>query len=52
MDKADFAVVRVAGIEPAPQAWEAHVLPLNYTRIADGPRGNTEAQWIGNLKIW
>ena len=24
---------RVAGIEPAPSAWKAEVLPLNYTRI-------------------
>lgn len=24
---------RVAGIEPAYCAWEAHVLPLNYTRM-------------------
>ncbi len=23
---------RVKGIEPSPQAWEAGVLPLNYTR--------------------
>jgi hypothetical protein len=23
---------RVAGIEPAPSAWKAEVLPLNYTR--------------------
>ena len=23
---------RVAGIEPAPVAWKANVLPLNYTR--------------------
>lgn len=23
---------RVTGIEPALYAWEAHVLPLNYTR--------------------
>jgi hypothetical protein len=23
---------RVMGIEPTPQAWEARVLPLNYTR--------------------
>lgn len=23
---------RVTGIEPAPSAWEAEVLPLNYTR--------------------
>ena len=26
---------RVTGIEPAYQAWEAGVLPLNYTRLAD-----------------
>ena len=26
---------RVAGIEPAYFAWEANVLPLNYTRIHD-----------------
>ena len=25
-------VERVAGIEPAPSAWKAEVLPLNYTR--------------------
>jgi hypothetical protein len=25
---------RVMGIEPTPQAWEAGVLPLNYTRMA------------------
>ena len=25
---------RVKGIEPSSQAWEAHVLPLNHTRIA------------------
>ena len=25
-------LVRVGGIEPPPYAWEAHVLPLNYTR--------------------
>jgi hypothetical protein len=24
---------RVTGIEPAPSAWEAEVLPLNYTRL-------------------
>ena len=27
-----FAVERVTGIEPALSAWEADVLPLNYTR--------------------
>ena len=31
-------MVRVEGIEPSPQAWEAHVLPLNYTRIDDEVR--------------
>lgn len=25
-------LVRVTGIEPVSHAWEAHVLPLNYTR--------------------
>ena len=25
---------RVTGIEPALSAWEADVLPLNYTRVA------------------
>ena len=29
---------RVTGIEPAFSAWEADVLPLNYTRIDDGDR--------------
>ena len=32
-------VVRVKGIEPSPQAWEAHILPLNYTRNGDGSKG-------------
>ena len=27
---------RVKGIEPSSQAWEAHVLPLNHTRITVG----------------
>lgn len=26
---------RVTGIEPALYAWEAHVLPLNYTRVTE-----------------
>ena len=26
---------RVKGIEPSPQAWEAGVLPLNYTRVLE-----------------
>jgi hypothetical protein len=32
-----FHVERVTGIEPALSAWEADVLPLNYTRTAPGP---------------
>src|SRR5579859_2019622 len=31
-----FVVERVTGIEPALSAWEADVLPLNYTRAARG----------------
>ena len=27
-----FKLERVMGIEPTPEAWEAAVLPLNYTR--------------------
>ena len=29
----DLAMERVKGIEPSYEAWEAAVLPLNYTRI-------------------
>ena len=29
-----LSVERVTGIEPALSAWEADVLPLNYTRVA------------------
>ena len=32
-------VVRVKGIEPSPQAWEARILPLNYTRHSTGKDG-------------
>ena len=32
------AVERVMGIEPTSSAWEAEVLPLNYTRSEDLPR--------------
>lgn len=28
-----FLVKRITGIEPATQAWEASILPLNYIRI-------------------
>jgi hypothetical protein len=31
-DSGAFSVERVTGIEPALSAWEADVLPLNYTR--------------------
>ena len=31
-----IAVERVKGIEPLFRAWEAFVLPLNYTRLARG----------------
>ena len=30
-----FALERVTGIEPALSAWEADVLPLNYTRALE-----------------
>ena len=33
---------RVTGIEPALSAWEADVLPLNYTRTS-GNRGRSDA---------
>lgn len=29
----NYILERVTGIEPAYRAWEASVLPLNYTRI-------------------
>ena len=32
-----FSVERVTGIEPALSAWEADVLPLNYTRVGGHP---------------
>jgi hypothetical protein len=31
-----FELERVMGIEPTPSAWEAEVLPLNYTRFSVG----------------
>jgi hypothetical protein len=33
----DFWLERVTGIEPALSAWEADVLPLNYTRVPPQP---------------
>ncbi len=35
---------RVEGIEPSFQAWEAHVLPLNHTRVCSGSLVTT---WAG-----
>ncbi len=29
----EIEVERVKGIEPSSQAWEAHILPLNHTRV-------------------
>ena len=29
---------RVKGIEPSSQAWEAHILPLNHTRVSEDGR--------------
>ena len=31
-------VERVEGIEPSTKAWEAFVLPLNYTRVLHVPK--------------
>jgi hypothetical protein len=36
-----LSMERVKGIEPSSQAWEAHVLPLNHTRVDDGLIDNT-----------
>jgi sulfur carrier protein len=37
MQAAVNSLERVTGIEPAYAAWEAAVLPLNYTRLDEGP---------------
>ena len=34
LDHRQFTLERVKGIEPSYEAWEAAVLPLNYTRVA------------------
>ena len=31
--KEEVICKRVKGIEPSSQAWEAHILPLNHTRV-------------------
>ena len=36
---------RVEGIEPSYQAWEARVLPLNYTRLEWDGRDTTSGAW-------
>lgn len=38
--KQSLCVVRVAGVEPAFQPWEGHILPLYYTRLE--PLGGIE----------
>ena len=45
-----FVMERVTGIEPASRAWEALILPLNYTRGAAelntaGPQRSGEEGW-------
>ena len=45
-----FVMERVTGIEPASRAWEALILPLNYTRGAAerntaGPQRSGEGGW-------
>jgi hypothetical protein len=42
--------VRAAGVEPALQAWEAHVLPIYYARFEVDLR-EIEGQWIGKLEV-
>ena len=38
---------RVTGIEPAPSAWKAEVLPLNYSRLSYLPRHSIGGgRWI------
>jgi hypothetical protein len=38
-------------IELTPQAWEAHVLPLNYTRVAADPQGNSATRRLATQKF-
>ena len=37
---------RVTGIEPAFSAWEADVLPLNYTRVSSEQERNDSSQTV------
>ena len=41
---------RVKGIEPSPQAWEAHVLPLNHTRF-ERPGVVAGVVWLRNCSM-
>ena len=41
LNSCEFSVERVTGIEPALSAWEADVLPLNYTRVGGSPPQRT-----------
>jgi hypothetical protein len=42
---------RVKGIEPSPQAWEARVLPLNYTRFAKSVKAS-EGRIRFKVQVW
>ena len=47
----DRELERVKGIEPSPKAWEAFVLPLNYTRERLrprelAPRGRSQVEYL------
>ena len=42
----DVIMERVAGIEPAPSAWKAEVLPLNYTRNSNTQLNLETAYWV------
>ena len=41
-------MVRRAGIEPASQAWEAHILPMNYRRIIQTEQRGLKQSLAGN----
>ena len=43
-----LALERVTGIEPALSAWEADVLPLNYTRVR--PHGERTAMSVPGVR--
>ena len=43
---------RVKGIEPSSQAWEAHVLPLNHTRLAGGTNLYQGLTLAATVRLW